>query len=581
MGLGYSVFIGKKEEGQTRRMRHPKAVEALHTTPNPDHPTIQHAFEYAFARHAYKPCLGTRSNNGAGPYSWKTYGEIKQLSTFFGSGIIDMCPTQNVDGDSFRFVGINAKNREEWLVLDIACIFYGITVVPFYDTLGPDTVTYILSQTEMQTLMCSEDIVPKLIELKAKGEAGVLQNVIQMEPLTEERREELTSVGYTAYCYDEIIAIGRSSVKKYGTSSPGNVYCFSYTSGTTGDPKGAMITHANMMSTLAAAETMATFGAEVHLSYLPLPHVFEKIIYTGILYHGGRIGFYQGNTLKIKEDLAELRPTVFPSVPRLWSRMYDVIQATFKEAEGTKAKLIKSALETKLKNLRKNGKTTHALWDSLVFKKTAKVLGGRVKLMVTGSAPISGEVLDFLKVCFCAPILEGYGQTESGGVSTATWPNDPNSGHVGGPVTSQEIKLVDIPDMNYTSNDIVEGVPTPRGEICFRGPPVIKGYFKMPEKTAEAIDSDGWLHSGDVGMICPDGSIKIIDRKKNIFKLSQGEYVAPEKIENIMTQLPIVGQCYVHGDSTEAYVVGVIVPDESAAKKWAAGVGIEGDYEHL
>jgi long-chain acyl-CoA synthetase len=135
--------------------------------------------------------------------------------------------------------------------------------------------------------------------------------------------------------------------------------------------------------------------------------------------------------------------------------------------------------------------------------------------MITGSAPISSDVLDFLKVCFCAPILEGYGQTEATGASTVTRPDDPESGHVGGVLSCCEIKLEDVPDMNYLSSQ-----SPPRGEVCFRGCTVIKGYFKMPEKTAEAIDSDGWLHSGDVGELRPNGSIKIIDRKKNIFKLA-------------------------------------------------------------
>lgn len=156
------------------------------------------------------------------------------------------------------------------------------------------------------------------------------------------------------------------------------------------------------------------------------------------------------------------------------------------------------------------------------------LLGGNVRIMITGSAPIATDVLDFLKIAFCAPILEGYGMTESSGGSCSTYAEDPESGHVGGPLQNVKIRLKDIPEMSYTSED----KPNPRGEICFWGPSVMKGYFRNPEKTAEAFQ-DGWLRSGDVGMVLPNGALKIFDRAKNIFKLSQGEYIAPEKIENV------------------------------------------------
>ena len=167
----------------------------------------------------------------------------------------------------------------------------------------------------------------------------------------------------------------------------------------------------------------------------------------------------------------------------------------------------------------------------MVFKKVKALLGGRVRLMITGSAPIASEVIDFLKICFCAPICEGYGMTESCGGSFATFPNDPTTGVVGGPLQNVKLRLKDIPEMNYYSTD----EPHPRGEVCFWGPSCMKGYFKNPDKTAEAFHGE-WLKSGDVGMVLANGSLKIFDRAKNIFKLSQGEYIAPEKLENVYVQ---------------------------------------------
>lgn len=183
--------------------------------------------------------------------------------------------------------------------------------------------------------------------------------------------------------------------------------------------------------------------------------------------------------------------------------------------------------------------------------------------------------MDFLRVCYSAPVVEGYGQTECSAASTVTLMEDVNAkSKVGVPLVCNEIKLVDVPDMNYTAKDIVDGVPCPRGEICFRGSNVFQGYYKMPEQTAEALEGE-WLHSGDIGMWLPDGQLKIIDRKKNIFKLAQGEYVAPEKLENIYHRNPFVAQIFIHGDSLESHVVAVIVPDEEAVKAWAAKENIK------
>ena len=184
--------------------------------------------------------------------------------------------------------------------------------------------------------------------------------------------------------------------------------------------------------------------------------------------------------------------------------------------------------------------------------------------MATGSAPIAEEVLNFLKVCFCCPILEGYGQTESTAASCVTLPEDSVAGHVGGPLPCLKIRLRDIPEMGYTSTD----TPNPRGEICFKGPSVFDGYFMDPEKNKEAL-VDGWLMSGDVGIVLPNGSIRIIDRAKNIFKLAQGEYISPEKLENVYIQSPYIEQIHVHGDSLQSFLVAIVVPDFEMVIQWA------------
>ena len=231
--------------------------------------------------------------------------------------------------------------------------------------------------------------------------------------------------------------------------------------------------------------------------------------------------------------------------------------------------LLAWAFESKRRALSK-GQTPNALFEKVVFSKLRAKLGGRVRYMSTGSAPISAEVMEFLRIAFGC-VLEGYGMTESACVISKTAQDDFTTGHVGAPAPCCEIKLVDVPEMRYTKNDH----PHPRGEICVRGPSVFRGYYKNDAETADVVDRDGWLHTGDIGTWLPGGRLKIIDRKKNIFKLAQGEYVAPEKIENVYARNKFVAQSFVYGDSLQAHLVAVVVPDEEVLMPWAAAKSSE------
>jgi long-chain acyl-CoA synthetase len=351
-------------------------------------------------------------------------------------------------------------------------------------------------------------------------------------------------------------------------------------------PKGVMLTHRNFVSNCAGLTrfdgVFKIRDDDVYFSYLPLAHVFERCILLVAVVYKMQIGFYQGDVFKIKEDMAILRPTFMISVPRLYNRFYDLMQQGISQLTGFKKALAEKAVATKLENLEKNGELTHTFYDALVFKKFREILGGRVRVMITGSAPISREVLSFLKIAFCCQIHEGYGQTECAAPASITWSQDKLAGHVGAPFPSCDIKLVDVPDMNYTSDDKDEGGnPLPRGEVCYRGYNCFKGYYKQPELTKETIDSDGWIHTGDIGQFTPYGTLKIIDRKKNIFKLSQGEYVVPDKVESKIAQSLYIGQVFVYGDSLQSNLVAIIVPDKPVLDKWAADNQVTGDYKEI
>ncbi|KAJ8521466.1 hypothetical protein ON010_g17818 [Phytophthora cinnamomi] len=271
------------------------------------------------------------------------------------------------------------------------------------------------------------------------------------------------------------------------------------------------------------------------------------------------------------EDLVELQPTVFVSVPRLFNRVYDKITQGVAAAGGLKKILFDRALAAKLAGL-PEGHKTHALWDALVFSKVRLALGGRVRLIFSGSAPLSAEVKEFMKVVFCCDVAEGYGLSETAAAVTVGSVDMPMGSHVGCPLIYGQVQLEDVPEMGYTSRD----KPRPRGEILVRGPMIFSGYYKEPEKTREAIDERGWFHTGDIGCWNADGTLSIIDRKKNIFKLAQGEYVAAEKIENIYAKSKYVAQIFAYGDSLQSCLVGIVVPDPETAEAWAREKGLSG-----
>lgn len=237
------------------------------------------------------------------------------------------------------------------------------------------------------------------------------------------------------------------------------------------------------------------------------------------------------------EDIAVLKPTFMPIVPRLLSKLYDGIKAKIASLPEEVQAGFNGAVQMKLQALHETGATTHPVIDDKAFATTKTMMGGNMKKLVTGSAPISAEHLDFLKVTLCTQIQEGYGLTETIAPVSVTFFDDGYAGHIGGPMVNNEVKLVDVPDLKYFSSN----TPNPQGELCVRGDNVFVGYYKQPELAAEVLQKDGWFHTGDVAEFLPTGAIKIIDRKKHIFKLSQGEYIAPEKLENIYNKSLFVG----------------------------------------
>jgi len=489
-------------------------------------------------------------------YVWLNYAEVYERSIILGSGLIEygLSPKEKI--------GISSINRLEWNLTEYACNANSICLVPLYDTLGREGCVHILNECELSTIVCAGEKVKTLLEYAS--EAKFLRTIIHFDDVPQEIRDAAEKLELKLVSFHQIEELGKKNPQRLNPPVAEDLATICYTSGTTGLPKGALLTHANLISGVSGLSygEITILPTDVHISYLPSAHILERIVASTIVFFGASFGYYSGDVRKLFDDIALLKPTLFVTVPRLLGRLYDKVMEAVKIG-GITQTMFEKAYSDKQADLKK-GYYTNAVWDNIVFAKVKGKLGGRVRFIITGSAPIAPNLIDFLRISFCCPVLEGYGQTETCGAGTRTLLGDHDTGHVGVPQPSVEVKLVDVPEMNYFATD-----NPPRGEICFRGPCCTSGYYRSPEKTSELIDDNGWLHSGDVGCLLPEGNLRIIDRKKNIFKLSLGEYVAPEKIENIFVQSKFVAQNFIYGDSLKASVIGIIVPDPDVLLKWA------------
>jgi long-chain acyl-CoA synthetase len=576
--IQYSKPVGSPQSDDETAGYRFEGIQEFLRTPSEDCKTAFDLFQHGLRLNPKGDCVGSKKADGPG-YEWLSYEDVFNRAKNVGSGFLhlDLCPLikhpKELYNKTWRFIGVMTKNRIEFALIEQAANCYGVTIVPVYDTLGPDTLNYICTQTKMKTLCCANETLPTIIKSFKSGESHDLDTIVTFADPTQEEIDLAASVGLKVLSFADVEKAGESSPQPLSPPRPEDVNTFCYTSGTTGMPKGAMITHSQFTAICAGALKLPGLdlcNTDVYLSYLPIAHILERIVNQCFYYLGAKIGYYRGDTLKIVDDCQELKPTIFVSVPRLYNRIYDKVIAGAEAAGGLKKKLFYLALNSKLERVKQDGCVSHPIWDRLVFAKTKSILGGNVRLMLTGAAPISAHVHDALKCIFCVPIAEGFGMTESCGATCISRVDDPQTGHVGGPLGGAEIKLVSVPEMSYSVHDVdgETGLVQPRGEICVRGPTVFPGYFMDPEKTKEAFDKDGWLRTGDIGVIRPNGSLKIIDRRKNIFKLAQGEYVAAEKIEITYQQAGSISQCFIDGKSTETFVVAIVVPDPDFAKSW-------------
>ncbi|KAJ1959355.1 medium-chain fatty acid-CoA ligase faa2 [Dispira parvispora] len=552
-----------------------------HTHLQPDEPlvgppkgvnSLYDIFYNAVTKYADRPLMGVRPivDGVAGDFVWSTFEQVYTRVKNFGAGLLQL------GFQSEMTLGIFSENRPEWTIAEQASYMHNFTTVPLYATLGAEAVRHTLTEAEITVMCATLEKTQYLLEVGGEALSVLKQIIVMDNQLTPEVETLAKQADVLLYRFQDVEALGEEHP---ADPTPGNldsIATICYTSGTTGTPKGAVITHLNILSIFEGVTFLGRHSLfytvapeDRYLSYLPLAHALERVILMLFMGAGARVGYYQGSPLKLMDDICTLKPTILMTVPRVLNLVYHKVQAAIKGMDQERKNQFNTAYAAK-KDSVVNGTAISSEVET-VFKPFRQVLGGELRLVVTGTAPLSNDIMEFLRVVLGTVVAEGYGQTEATSAIALTDIHQLEVGHVGYPYPTVEVKLVDVPELGYTVKD----QPFPRGEIYARGTSIFQGYYKNPGQTREALTEDGWVRTGDVGLWDAKGRLVIIDRRKSMFKLAQGEYVAPEKVENFYATHPLVTQIYVTGDSQQSYTVGIIVPEPTVLSLVLQKAGFE------
>lgn len=490
--------------------------------------------------------------------SWKKYSttEVNDTVNQLASGLLHLGISPNdMSAEQRDKVAIISKNRPEWLMIDLAVQKIGAVLAPIYPTINVNELQFILNDSQARVIFVNDEEL--YLKVKSiKDYVPSLQFIFTLE-----------HVPNAVYWKDCLLPATKERLTKIeqlsATITPSDLATIIYTSGTTGTPKGVMLSHNNVVSNVCDSncvfEEIGVEGKRA-LSFLPLNHVFERMVSYIYIYNSVSV-YYAENMEKIGENLKEVKPLIFTTVPRLLEKVYERIMAKAATLTGTKKKLFNWALSLGLKyDIHKKMGMWYTLQlgiaNKLVFSKWRDALGANVKAIVTGSAACQVKLLRVFTAAR-VPILEGYGLTETSPVISVNRMNPKNRmfGTVGTLIDNVEVKIAED------------------GEILCKGPNVMMGYYKRPDLTAEVL-KDGWFYTGDIGVMIENKFLKITDRKKEIFKTSGGKYVAPQPIENKMKESKWIEQMMVTG-AGEKYTGALIVPAFGALKEWATEHGIE------
>jgi long-chain acyl-CoA synthetase len=493
-----------------------------------------------------------------GAYRGLSFAEVRLRVEEFALGLAALGVER---GDR---IGIISENRPEWVIADLGTLFLGAFDVPVYPTLTPKQIEYIFGDAQVKAVILSNQFQLSKI-LKVLPHLRKIKNIIIMGDQYA-RSDDLVLTFQQVYNLGREFGAQRESYLRHslGRIGPDDLCTILYTSGTTGSPKGVMLTHDNFASNIIASAQVIPFDHnDVLLSYLPLCHSFERMAGYYTATACGATLAYAESIDTVRENLIEVRPTVVTSVPRLFERFHNQIQKQFDGAPSVERRVFHWALEVGrlYARARRLGlispflRAKHRIADKLVYQKLKARVGGRIRFFVSVGAALGKEFGEFFEA-LGIKIIEGYGLTETSPVIAVNPIHDYKFGTVGRPIPGVEVKIA------------------ADGEILTRGPHVMKGYWNDRAATREAIDKDGWFHTGDIGMFDSEGCLVITDRKKHLFVSSGGKNIAPQPIENLFLQNKYIDQFMLIGDR-RMFLSALIVPDFEALRRYASSHGID------
>lgn len=508
-------------------------------------------------------------------YKYLTYDEFEERIQHASSGLVNLGLSKDTRFNIYATTAINWQNMAH------ACFRQSIPFCTAYETLGEEGLQHSLIEPQVVGVFTNAELLPTLANVIRK--ADTVKYVIYdgkpedkhldtIRKVLDERQGKLITI-------EHLWAEGKANPAESHLPTRDDVACIMYTSGSTGAPKGVILTHGNLVASIAAVELHAgdlLSPTDTFLAYLPLAHILEFIVECTMTYMGITMGYGKVKTLtqasvrNCDGDIKAFKPSIMIGVPAVWELIRKGILSKVNAGGSFKQKLFNGALTIKKNKI----PLLTSVVDNVVFKAVREQTGGRLRFALCGGAALSRETQEFLNNALVL-LLQGYGLTESCGMTAILHPEFYSYGPSGGCVPAIEIKLRDVPDAGYFATN-----NPPQGEVLIRGPSVTKGYFNRDDVNKESFQ-DGWFLTGDVGQWNPDGTLSIIDRKKNLVKLSGGEYIAIERLESVYKSSNLVSNICVHAHSDAKQPMAIIFPREDNLVAAAQKIGASGDLEEL
>ncbi|KAK4499097.1 hypothetical protein PRZ48_009609 [Zasmidium cellare] len=612
----FTVEVSEKKEGETAIRRNIRTKDALKSTPEPGVKTIYDILRRSSQKYGNAKALGKRklvqlheenkkvkkvidgkeqevdkkwTYYELSGYEYYSFSEYEQLALKVGAGYRALGLEPKKDR-----VHIFAATHPYWLATAHGVHSQSLAIVTAYDTLGEDGLKHSLLQTNAKAIFLDPHLITKLINpLK---EAKDIQHVVYNDddaPTSKADPKKLEAdivklkeahPHLTIRSFSELIKLGEENKVEPTPPEPEDLCCIMYTSGSTGTPKGVLLTHKNVVAAISGVDVIVgpyLGPGDGLLTYLPLAHILEFVFESACLYWGGTMGYGNPKTISdasmknCKGDIAEFKPTILVGVPAVWETVKKGIQAKVAKLNPISRNMFWGAMTAK--NFMMNNSSylpgSHigtSIVDNVVFKKVAEATGGRLRICMNGGGPVAKETQRFISMCI-APMVSGYGLTETSAMGALMDPlswTDESLGEITGAV---EVKLVDFPDAGYYSTNT-----PPQGEIWIRGDSVTVGYLDLEKENKESFQ-DGWFKTGDIGEFNQRGELRIIDRKKNLVKTLNGEYIALEKLESVYRSCHVVGNICVYAAQDQNKPIAIVVPAEPALKQLANDNGVSGN----